>query len=138
MRASMPKAAVVSPLPSPVWTMSRPRFSFAARILACISTSGQWPYVPDEKNAPQGVGTHIDAVPGIVTLGEYEWADQRLSDGTKTRVDHPHLPLSALGCPADGHFATLDDKIEFLAFYLKRLASSACRAIHRRPQVAWV
>jgi hypothetical protein len=32
------------------------------------------------------------------------------------------MPLSALGCPADGHFIALDDKIELLALYLKKAA----------------
>lgn len=100
------------------------------RILACISFSGQWPYVPDEKNAPQVAGISVDTVPGIVTLGEYEWANDRMGDGLKTRAAHPTLPLSGLGCPADGHFYGTDEKIELLALYLKKAAQ------YRLPKTA--
>jgi hypothetical protein len=90
------------------------------RVLACISTSGQWPYWSDDKNAPHVVGRSIDSVPGIVTMGEYEWADENLPKGLKVRAEHPTLPLSALGCPADGHFAATDEKVEFLSLYVKK------------------
>jgi hypothetical protein len=93
------------------------------RILACISFSGQWPYVPDEKNAPQAAGMNIDSVPGLVTIGEYEWADDRMRDGLKIRTSHVSMPLSGLGCPADGHFYATDEKVEFLALYLKKAAA---------------
>jgi len=94
------------------------------RVICGISFSGQWPYVPDEKFAPQVAGVSIDSVPGIVTLGEYEWADDRMGAGLKTRADHPALPLSAIGCPADGHFSATDEKVEFLALYLKKAAAA--------------
>jgi hypothetical protein len=90
------------------------------RVLACISVSGQWPYSEDEKNAPHMVGKTVDTVPGLVTMGEYEWADENLPKGARQRVEHPTMPLSALGCPADGHFAATDEKIDFLIFYLKK------------------
>jgi hypothetical protein len=92
------------------------------RVLACISTSGQWPYVPDEKNASHVAGRSVDTVPGIVTIGEYEWADENIPKGLKIRAAHPTFPLSALGCPADGHFAATDEKVEFLALYLRKAA----------------
>lgn len=94
------------------------------RILAGISFSGQWPYVPDEKEAPQALGVNIDGVPGLVTLGEYEWADTRMRDGLKTRAEHPALPLSGLGIPADGHFFMTDEKVAFIALYLKKAAAA--------------
>ncbi|MEZ0216334.1 MAG: hypothetical protein ACAH89_04330 [Rariglobus sp.] len=100
------------------------------RVIAGISFSGQWPYVPDPQFAPQVAGVSIDAVPGIVTLGEYEWADERMGAGLKTKAEHPALPLSAVGCPADGHFYATDEKIEFLALYLKKAAQ------YRLPKTA--
>jgi hypothetical protein len=90
------------------------------RVLACMSVSGQWPYVVDEKNAPHVKGMIVDGVPGLVTMGEYEWADDNMPKGLKVRGEHPSLPLSALGCPADGHFAATDEKVAFLALYLKK------------------
>ncbi|MEO7933816.1 MAG: hypothetical protein ABIT76_11725 [Chthoniobacterales bacterium] len=99
------------------------------RVLAGISFSGQWPYVPDVKEAPQVAGRSVDTVPGLVTAGEYEWADESMSRGLKTKADHPQMPLSGLGCPADGHFAATDEKVEFLALYLRKAAQ------YRLPQI---
>lgn len=92
------------------------------RVLACISFSGQWPYVPDPNEAPQVLGRTLDTVPGLVTAGEYEWADESMAKGLKCRAEHPKLPLSGVGCPADGHFAVMDEKVAFLALYLKKAA----------------
>ena len=94
------------------------------RVIAGISFSGQWPYVPDPKEAPQAAGLDIDSVPGLVTLGEYEWADTRVRDGLKTRAEHPSMPLSGLGVPADGHFAMLDEKVAFISLYLRKAAAA--------------
>jgi hypothetical protein len=94
------------------------------RVIAGISFSGQWPYVPDPKEAPQAAGLDIDSVPGLVTLGEYEWADSRMRDGLKTRAEHPAMPLSGLGVPADGHFAMLDEKVAFIALYLRKAVAA--------------
>jgi len=92
------------------------------RTLACISFSGQWPYVPDEKNAPHVAGRSVDSVPGIVTSGEYEWADESMPRGLKMKSEHPQIPISGLGCPADGHFAAMDEKVDLLSLYLKKAA----------------
>lgn len=92
------------------------------RVIAGISFSGQWPYVPDPGNAPEFPDHRIDSVPGFVTQGEYEWVDETILRGLKIKNEHPLMPLSALGCPADGHFAAMDDKIELLALYVKKAA----------------
>ena len=92
------------------------------RVLCGISFSGQWPYVPDPGQAPPFGDHDMDSVPGIVMLGEYEAANDRMAAGLATKAAHPLLPLSALGCPADGHFVALDDKIEMMALYLKKAA----------------
>jgi len=92
------------------------------RVIAGISFSGQWPYVPDPGNAPEFPDHRIDSVPGMVTIGEYEWADERMPQGLQIKNAHPLMPLSALGCPADGHFIALDDKIKLLALYVKKAA----------------
>jgi hypothetical protein len=90
------------------------------RVLCALSFSGQWPYVPDPDWAPPYADHSIDSVPGFVTQGEYEWADDTIPRGLAIRNAHPLMPLSAMGCPADGHFVPLDDKIEMLALYLKK------------------
>lgn len=92
------------------------------RVIACISFSGQWPYVPDTNNAPQAANHNIDSVPGIVTQGEYEWADETFPKGIKIKAAHPTMPLSGVGCPADGHFEATDEKVGLLALYVKKAA----------------
>lgn len=92
------------------------------RVIAGVSFSGQWPYVPDPDWAPPFPDHRIDSVPGIVTIGEYEWMDDRMPQGLAIKNAHPQMPLSALGCPADGHFIALDDKIELLSLYVKKAA----------------
>jgi hypothetical protein len=91
------------------------------RTLAYLSVSGQWPYVPN-KDAPQADGVSLDGVPGLVTIGEYEWAEQREADGLKIFAAHPKSPFSFLACPADGHFEPTDEKVDFLCFYLRKAA----------------
>src|SRR5206468_4238140 len=56
------------------------------------------------------------------TIGEYEWADERAAEGLKERVEHPRMPLSFLGCEADGHFEPTDEKIALLGLYLRKAA----------------
>ena len=111
------------------------------RTLACVSVSGQWPYWLDEKNAPHVIGRSIDTVPGIVTVGEYEWANDRMKDGLAARGKHPRLPLTGVGCPADGHFNVTDEKVELLALYLKKAAEYRLvesRDVGRPPSLAVV
>ncbi len=91
------------------------------RIIAGLSISGQWPYWPDP-DAPQVANRNFDSVPGLVTVGEYEWAEDAMKHGLKFLEPHPTMPLSALGCPSDGHFVALADKIAFLSLYVKKAA----------------
>lgn len=92
------------------------------RVIAGLSFSGQWPYVPDPGNWPPYSEHAIDSVPGFVTQGEYEWADETIPRGVVIKNEHPLMPLSAMGCPADGHFAAMDDKVDMLALYVKKAA----------------
>lgn len=92
-----------------------------SRTLACISVSGQWPYVrnqfaPDIWCADQ----NIDFIPSLETMGEFEAADTWSGEGLKERSEHPLMPLSMLAAPAEGHFASSDRKNAFIAFYIKK------------------
>jgi hypothetical protein len=53
-------------------------------------------------------------------MGEYEAAETWANEGLKERNEHPNMPLSMLACPAEGHFATSDEKTSFLAFISKK------------------
>lgn len=110
-------------------------WSFAAwkpeRTLAAISISGQWPYVTGP-GLPKLSADALNGVPGLVTLGEYEWAADRAGDGLKQRREHPRLPLTFLAEPGGGHFDVSTIKVEFLAFYLQKAAQY--RLPHRDGQ----
>lgn len=92
-----------------------------SRTLACISVSGQWPYVrnvfaPDIWSKDQS----LNYIPCLETMGEYEAANTWSDEGLKERREHPLLPLSMLSSPAQGHFAATSEKIKYLAFYIKK------------------
>jgi hypothetical protein len=92
------------------------------RTLACLSVSGQWPYFRHPVFAPE-IWTkeqNIDFIPSLETMGEYEAADTWCAEGLKERKDHPFIPLSMLVCPAEGHFAASQKKIDYIAFYIKK------------------
>lgn len=91
------------------------------RTLAAISVSGQWPYIlnnfaPDIWTNEQ----HVDFIPLLETMGEYEAAATWSAEGLKQRQEHPNMALSMLSCPAEGHFATTEKKNEYLAFYIRK------------------
>ncbi len=100
-------------------------WNFAAwapdRTLAVISVSGQWPYYADQ-NTPDWAGRTVDGVPGLVSMGEYEAAEERAGTGLQQRSDHPKTALSMLANPGAGHFDVSDEKVEYLAFYLRKAA----------------
>lgn len=105
-------------------------WNFAAwapeRTLAVISVSGQWPYYVDQNTPPWGHRT-VDGVPGLVVMGEFEAAENRADVGLRQKTGHPGLPLSMAAEPGAGHFDVSDEKVAYLAFYLKKAAQ------HRLP-----
>lgn len=98
-------------------------WNFAAwnpeRTLAVISVSGQWPYYKDS-NTPDWGQRVVDGIPGLVSMGEYEDAENRAGTGLQQLKDHPNLPLTMLANPAAGHFEVSDEKVAFLAFYIRK------------------
>lgn len=91
------------------------------KTLAVLSVSGQWPYFRHEQFAPDTWGDrNVDHIPLLVTMGEYEAAEGFAKTGVQERSEHPNMPLSMLACPAEGHFATTNEKVDFLAFYVRK------------------
>ena len=91
------------------------------RTLAALSVSGQWPYFRDKNFAPDiWGGRNIDFVPCLESMGEYESADTWSREGLWERQQHPKMPLSMLANPGQGHFASTDDKVAYLALYLNK------------------
>jgi hypothetical protein len=90
------------------------------RTLASLSVSGQWPYVRNQFAPDIWGDLTIDFIPALETMGEYESANTWSNEGLKERQQHPRMPLSMLACPAEGHFAASDKKVEYLALYIKK------------------
>lgn len=92
------------------------------RTLAVISLSGQWPYTNDDR-APLTPEPALAGIPGLVTIGEYEWADERAALGLKHRAADAQLPLTMLSEAAGGHFEVSEEKLAYLALYLRKAAA---------------
>ncbi len=93
------------------------------RTLCALSVSGQWPYFRNKDFAPDIWGDrNLDFVPCLESMGEYESADTWSREGLWERQQHPLMPLSMLANPGQGHFASTDAKVEYLALYLKKAA----------------
>lgn len=91
------------------------------RALCALSVSGQWPYVRDKFCAPDIWGARqLDFIPCLESMGEYESADTWSREGLRERQKYPHLALSMLANPGQGHFAATDVRVKYLAFYLKK------------------
>lgn len=112
------------------------------RTLACISVSGQWPYVRGGNFAPDiwTSDQSLDFIPCLETMGEYEAAATWSKEGLKERKEYPRLPLSMLAVPGEGHFAASDRKVAFIAFYIKKAVQyrmpdnmGSGKAVHLRP-----
>jgi len=98
-------------------------WNFAAwnpgRTLCTLSISGQWPYWQNPAQPNWGKRT-ISYVPGLVTMGEYEDAAGRASDGLAARAHNPRVPITMLQEPGAGHFDASDAKIDYIALYIKK------------------
>jgi len=102
------------------------------RVLAVISTSGQWPYFFEpggETNigkSPDWAGRTIDTVPGLTTKGEYE-VQGSLTNGWYAGIGgetfkHRKMPFSQVLEPGRGHFDVSDEKIDLFTLYIKKAA----------------
>ena len=101
------------------------------RTLCALSVSGQWPYFRNKDFAPDIWGDrNIDCVPCLESMGEYESANDWSREGLWERQQHPLMPLSMLANPGQGHFASTDAKVEYLALYLKK-----CVAVSRAEKL---
>jgi len=91
------------------------------RTVACLSISGQWPYVRNQFFAPDIWGARtIDNIPSLETMGEYESADTWANEGVYERQQHPLTPLSMAAGPAQSHFIAADSKIDYLILYIQK------------------
>ena len=100
-------------------------WNFAAwnpgRTLAAISYSGAWPgWVDPKTKKPSWDKVSLAGVPGLVRMGEYEWAETNARTGAKYRNDHPEIPLAMIADPGAGHFDYHARIIGFLNLFIRK------------------
>ena len=100
------------------WRLAR---IMPARTLAVISVSGEWPYAQDD-HSPIERNPRLAGIPGLVTIGEYEWAAERAAVGLRHRAADATLPLTMLAEAGAGHFDVSEAKVAYLALYLRKAA----------------
>jgi len=101
------------------------------RTMACLSISGQWPYVRNQFFAADIWGNKtIDYIPSLETMGEFESADTWANEGLHERQQHPLMPLSMAAGPAQSHFIAADTKIDYVILYIQK-------AVHYREPKNW-
>ncbi len=102
------------------WRFARAR---PDRTLAVIALNGEWPY-GDEKPPAEAIEPALNGIPALVALGEYEWAAERVAFGLAQRAVHPGIPLTLLGESGGGRFDLAEDKIAYLALYVRKAAAA--------------
>ncbi|MGN6625156.1 MAG: hypothetical protein ACTHLN_00930 [Tepidisphaeraceae bacterium] len=93
------------------------------RTLAMVSIHGDAPQTPlagyGRPNPSLG-DRSIDGIPGLMTIGEYEWVDARWAAASTYRAGHPRAPIAVLAEPGEGHFAPCDDLVHFVAMFITK------------------
>lgn len=103
-------------------------WNFAAwnpeRTLAAISIHGDAPqtHLTGSGRPNPSWTRHIDGVPGLMVMGEYEWMEERLSPAFAYVARHPATPFSLLADAGRGHFDYSDQLVRFLDLYLEKAA----------------
>src|SRR6266852_3618269 len=106
-------------------------WNFAAwnpgRTLAILSVHGDAPQTRLAGNGRPNLdwgNRHIDGIPGLMVMGEYEWWEERLIPAIQFRAKYPATPLALLGDEGHGHFDYSDELVRYLAMFVQK----ACNA----------
>ncbi|MEO7494403.1 MAG: hypothetical protein ABIT83_21905 [Massilia sp.] len=110
------------------------------RVLAVISSSGQWPYMKEAGTPDWGERT-VDGVPGLTIKGEYEVQGNMKTGwyaGLKgdSLITHPATALTHVIEPGGGHFEVSSRKIALLSLYLRKAAQYRLPSLARRAEPA--
>jgi hypothetical protein len=104
-------------------------WNFAAwnpqRTLAILSVHGDAPLTSmtgSGRPNPDWGERNINAVPGLMVMGEYEWLEGRLNPLLDFRRTHPNTPVAMLPEPGHGHFDYSDNLVTFLAMFIRKSA----------------
>ncbi|MEO5913765.1 MAG: hypothetical protein ABIS50_06000 [Luteolibacter sp.] len=107
--------------------------TYPARTLAVLSVHGDAPQTSLTGNGKPRMDwgdRNIDGIPGLYSIGEYEWMDERVIPGLEFRKKFPKSCIAMLAEPGQGHFAAGDELVEFLAMFVRKAAQA------RLPEVA--
>ncbi len=113
-------------------------WNFAAwnpgRTLAVLSVHGDAPQTTLTGNGKPRIDwgdRNIDGVPGLMVMGEYEWAEDRIAPALAFQTQHPGTPLAMLADAGHGHYDYSDRLVAFLAMFIRKAA--AARLPRRAP-----
>ena len=100
--------------------------AFPERTLCGVSVSGTFPYDYGNMFVPNTeCGSTSDYIPHLTTVGEFEGGGDNSTSMNKVfnrRASHPHTPMSMLPVAGEYHFATSQEKTNFIAYYIKKSA----------------
>ncbi len=102
-------------------------WNFAAwnpeRTLAVLSLKGDAPQTTMTGNGMPNLdwgGRHIDGIPGVMVMGEYEWLEERLDPAIRFRAEHPNAAIAMLALSGRGHFDFNDELVDYLARFVRK------------------
>jgi hypothetical protein len=96
---------------------------FPGRTLAVLSIHGDAPQTDLTGNGRPRMDwddLHIDGIPGLFVIGQYEWMEERVQPALEFRKRHPRSCIAMLAEPGEGHFDASDDLVGFLAMFVRK------------------
>lgn len=111
-------------------------WNFAAwaphRTLAILSIKGDAPQTTLTGNGKPRIpwgDRHIDGIPALMVLGEYEWWEDRAAPAFAYQQQHPAATISLLCDAGRGHFDYSDALVDYLALFIRKAADSRLPAL---------
>jgi hypothetical protein len=101
--------------------------SYPERTLAVLSVHGDAPQTNLTGNGHRRMDwgeRRIDGIPGLFTMGEYEWMDERVLPALEFRKKFPKSCIAMLAEPGQGHFDACDELVGFLAMFVRKSAEA--------------
>jgi hypothetical protein len=117
-------------------------WNFAAwdpsRTLAILSIHGDAPLTNmtgSGKPNPDWENKHIDGIPGLFVMGEYEWLEGRIAPAISYRKAHPGSAIAYLCDAGFGHFDYSDELVGFINLFIAKSAKARLPAsfVTNRP-----
>lgn len=102
-----------------------------ARTLALVSIHGDAPQTGltgyGRANVEWG-NRHIDGVPALFIMGEYEWWEDRIAPAFRYIATHPKSVISLFCDAGHGHFDYSDEMVAYVSMFIRKAMK------HRLPQ----